>query len=75
MLNKTYIEQRAEQRQEIERQVSEFLSRGGIIRVCSPGESAMPEEYPASMRKGQYKKSHEHAMRAEAARFEGVFYV
>ena len=74
MPHKAYIAERDTLRQEIERQVTEFLSRGGIIRVCSPGESAMPEEYPTSMRNGQYKKSHEYAMRAEAVRFEGEGY-
>lgn len=75
MLNKAYIEQRAEHRQEIERQVSEFLSRGGKIDVRQPGESAIPEKVELGMRNGQYKKSHEYAMRAEAARFEGEGYV
>lgn len=43
MLNKAYIEQRAEHRQEIERQVTEFLSRGGKIDVRQPGESSFVE--------------------------------
>lgn len=70
MLNKSYIEQRAEQRLEIERQVSEFLSRGGKIDVRQPGESSFVEG-PSNCE----TRSAEQARRAHVMRFaSGEYY-
>ena len=70
MPHKAYIAERDTLRQEIERQVNEYLSRGGIIRVCSPGESAIQEEFLPGKRNRQGQKAYEYEIRAREARFE-----
>lgn len=74
MLHKTDIADRDTLRQALESQVTEFLSRGGHISVCSPGESAIPDKFPLGMRSRQDQKAYEYEMRARAARFEGEGY-
>ena len=64
MPHKAYIAERDTLRQEIERQVSEFLSRGGKIAVLPPGESSFVEG-PCNCE----TRSAEQARRAHVVRF------